>query len=170
MTGRQEEIPALKNTASGIVKSMRSVGLFFCIGKQEELSFVHQFIERVSSELGAVSVLVLYLGKSKVDQQDDGIIWIDKKAFNLFGKMKPQLKKKLKEHTFDLFISFVKPDTKMSAQVITRTQAPLKIGPKRVTGKQIVDFSLAVPGGEMNYDEFYGQLKFYMEKLNIKIQ
>jgi len=84
--------------------------------------------------------------------------------------MKSHIKSKVRHQTFDLLISFVTSDSKKCAAVLEFIGARLKIGPKQAQDKQIVDVSFAVPNGKMDYDEFYQQLNFYMEKLKIKIQ
>ena len=163
-------MPTPKDATSEVAKSTQRVGMFFCIEKQDELDSVYEFVNQIKDELGSVTALVFYLGKSKTDQHPEDIFWIDKKAFNLFGHMKSKLKNKLQKQTFDLFISFVTCDAKKCADILKFTGARLKVGPRQMQGKQIVDISLAVPNGRMDYSEFYQQLTFYMKKLKIKIQ
>lgn len=162
--------PVANTKGLSMVEKASQVGLLFCVNSQNDLQPVVDFVEAIGDEMDGVSALLLFLGKSTPALDHPKIFWVDKNDYKLFGQKKDRLKDWLQMHSFDLFISFVQSDEKKCNQLLEEMQARLKIGPPPSHGSQLVDLSVAVPGGKMDYAAFYEQIKFYLNQLKINIQ
>lgn len=146
-----------------------SLGLLFCVKSVEELEEVRTLLNLIKNSYKKVSALVFYPGYETLDViTHKSISLFDLNSFSIFGKMKDDLKVHIGNDRFEMMISFAFEPSPFCRSLVSDMNADFKIGPSGNGMDDFYDLTLTSTGKELNFLDFYDQVKHYLSVLNIK--
>ncbi len=144
--------------------------LFFEAENMDDYPKILSFVSAVKGEVQKVDTLVFYCDKlPDTVSGTESLRLVGKKDFNLFKQKSASLREWLKEHDFDMLISFANENQDKSERIIKDVKAKIKVGPNFSESGQYFDISIGKPGEKVEFGEFYKQVKHYFSQLNIKL-
>lgn len=98
---------------------------------------------------------------------DKSIYFFNLNDFTLFAKMKENLTEKINGNSFELLIGFVQTADPFCNYLLKEINASFKIGIQHSELDVIYDMNIKSDKNDIQFLEFYKQVKHYLDVLNI---
>ncbi len=144
------------------------IALFFCISDAQGLSEALAIRKKVNTDYPqAETIFFLPSVKNITATFPDEVIILQKKDFNLLGKIKRKTVTKLRHAPYDLLITFTVSVDNYCGEIITAIKASVKAGIASKQSEQFFDISIGSNENFLQYETFYHQLLFYLRQMHI---
>jgi hypothetical protein len=165
--GRQKIKPHASNVLSRPSEALRTV-LFFCVRTSEEMDEIGKLLKEIKLPEKHLTALIFYPAYHTLDVvTDKAIFFFNLNDFTLFGKMKAPLSKKIRENSFNLFISFAQSPDPLSLLIASEINADFKVGRAQEDIPKLYDLTIEMDIQLHGYKAYYNQVISYLKVLNI---
>lgn len=144
------------------------IALFFCISDASEMDEALAIRKKVNNDYPkAETILFLSSVKNITTTIPDDIIILQKKDFNLLGRIKRKTDTTLRHSHYDLLITFTVSVNTYCGKIIGALKANIKAGITSKQSEQFFDISIGNDENFLQYETFYHQLLFYLRQMHI---
>ncbi len=150
--------------------SSLKIALLFCISNENALLDIQVLVDKARQDNEYINVFV-YFQQNISDELkiSQAMMLINKKDFNIFGRLKKKKVSQLSKNQYDLLISFGLQIDKKCAKTIKSFRAKIKAGMVGENSDDFFDISIGNKAKPIDFETYYSQLMFYLCQLKIDL-